>query len=59
MGDQRYTQYLRTIEKARERLKTMISQRDELSEAIEDLKEHILQGEKELSKMNKKPIITT
>ena len=59
LGDQRYTQYLRTIEKARERLKTMISQRDELSEAIEDLKEHILQGEKELSKMNKKPIITT
>jgi hypothetical protein len=37
----------------------MISQRDELSEAIEDLKEHILQGEKELSKMNEKPIITT
>ena len=59
LGDQRYTQYLRTIEKARERLKTMISQRDELSEAIEDLKEHILQGEKELSKMNEKPIITT
>jgi len=59
LGDQRYTQYLRTIEKARERLKTMISQRDELSEAIEDLKEHILQGEKELRKMNEKPIITT
>ena len=59
LGDQRYTQYLQTIEKSKERLEAMISQRDELSEAIEDLKEHILQGEKELSKMNEKPIITT
>ena len=45
LGDQRYTQYLQTIEKSKERLEAMISQRDELSEAIEDLKSHLIQGD--------------
>jgi DNA-binding transcriptional MerR regulator len=59
LGDQRYTQYLQTIEKSKERLKAMISQRDELSEAIEDLKAHLIQGEHELKKLKKKRILET
>ena len=54
LGDQRYTQYLQTIEKSKERLKAMISQKDELSEAIEDLKAHLIQGEHELKKLKQK-----
>lgn len=59
LGDQRYTQYLQTIEKSKERLKAMISQRDELSEAIEDLKAHLIQGEHELKKLKQKRILET
>jgi len=59
LGDQRYTQYLQTIKKSKERLKAMISQRDELSEAIEDLKAHLIQGEHELKKLKKKRILET
>ncbi len=59
LGDQRYTQYLQTIEKSKERLNAMISQRDELSEAIEDLKAHLIQGEYELKKLKKKRILET
>ena len=59
LGDQRYTQYLQTIEKSKERLNAMISQRDELSEAIEDLKAHLIQGEHELKKLKKKRILET
>ena len=59
LGDQRYTQYLRTIEKSKERLKTMTSQRDELTDAIEDLKAHLNQGEQELTKLKKKRIQET
>ena len=59
LGDQRYTQYLQTIEKSKERLEAMISQRDELSEAIEDLKAHLIQGEQELTKLKKKRILET
>ena len=59
LGDQRYTQYLQTIEKSEERLKAMISQKDELSEAIEDLKAHLIQGEHELKKLKKKRILET
>lgn len=59
LGDQRYTQYLQTIEKSKERLKAMISQKDELSEAIEDLKAHLIQGEHELKKLKKKRILET
>ena len=59
LGDQRYTQYLRTIEKSKERLKIMTSQRDELTNAIEDLKAHLNQGEQELTKLKKKRIQET
>lgn len=59
LGDQRYTQYLQTIEKSKERLQAMISQKDELSEAIEDLKAHLIQGEHELKKLKKKRILET
>ena len=59
LGDQRYTQYLQTIEKSKERLKAMISQRDELSEAIEDLNAHLIQGEHELTKLKQKRILET
>ena len=59
LGDQRYTQYLRTIEKSKERLKIMTSQRDELTDAIEDLKAHLNQGEQELTKLKKKRIQET
>jgi len=59
LGDQRYTQYLQTIKKSKERLNAMISQRDELSEAIEDLKAHLIQGEHELKKLKKKRILET
>ena len=59
LGDQRYTQYLQTIEKSKERLKAMISQKDELSEAIEDLKAHLIQGEHELTKLKQKRILET
>ena len=59
LGDQRYTQYLQTIEKSKERLKAMISQRDELSEAIEDLNAHLIQGEHELKKLKQKRILET
>ena len=59
LGDQRYTQYLQTIEKSKERLKAMISQRDELSEAIEDLKARLIQGEHELKKLKQKRILET
>ena len=38
LGDQQYTQFVKTYEKAKERLNIMISQRDELTEAIEDLR---------------------
>ena len=53
LGDQQYTQFLKTYEKAKERLDVMISQRDELTEAIEDLKRHLELGKKELDKMKK------
>jgi DNA-binding transcriptional MerR regulator len=59
LGDQRYTQYLQTIEKSKERLKAMISQKDELYEAIEDLKAHLIQGEHELKKLKQKRILET
>ena len=38
LGDEGTTQMLRTFEKAQERLDAMIAQRDELTEAIDDLK---------------------
>ena len=46
MGDQQLTQLTRTYDVARERLADMEAQRDELNEAIEDLKEQLKWGEK-------------
>ena len=53
LGDQQYTQFVKTYEKAKERLNIMISQRDELTEAIEDLRRHLDLGKKELDRMQK------
>ena len=53
LGDQQSTQLVKTYEKAKERLNVMISQRDELTEAIEDLRRHLDLGKKELDRMQK------
>lgn len=53
MGDQQHTQLARTFEVAKERLSDLISQRDELNEAIEDLKEQLKWGEEMLASMQK------
>ena len=52
MGDQQMTQLSRTYEVARARLADMESQRDELNEAIDDLKEQLKWGEKMISSLN-------
>lgn len=52
MGDQQQTQLLRTYEIAKERLADMETQRDELNEAIDDLKDQLKWGEKMLASMN-------
>jgi len=52
MGDQQQTQIARTYDIARDRLADMISQRDELNEAIDDLKDQIKWGEKIVASMN-------
>ena len=46
MGDQQHTQLSRTYDIACERLADMERQRDELNEAIEDLKQQLKWGEK-------------
>ena len=46
MGDQQATQLKRTYEVAQQRLQDMEEQRDELNEAIDDLKEQLRWGEK-------------
>lgn len=51
MGDQQQTQLQRTYEIAQERLADMISQRDELNEAIDDLTEQLAWGERILNQM--------
>ena len=45
IGDQQKTQLLKTIELANERLRVMISQKDELTLAIDDLKKMLNWGE--------------
>ena len=52
IGDQQQTQLARTFEIAKERLRDMESQRDELNEAIADLNEQLIWGEKVLASMN-------
>ena len=52
IGDQQNTQLARTYDIARDRLADMVSQRDELNEAIDDLKEQLKWGEKVISSMS-------
>ena len=52
IGDQQNTQLARTYDIARERLADMVAQRDELNEAIDDLKEQLKWGEKVIASMN-------
>ena len=52
MGDQQQTQLARTYDIARERLADMERQRDELTEAIDELKEQLKWGEKMIASMN-------
>ncbi len=49
LGDQQTTQLTKTYELAQERLQVMEEQRDELNEAIDDLKEQLTWFETELS----------
>ncbi len=49
MGDQQQTQFLRTYEIARERLADMERQRDELNEAIAELREQLNWGAKTIA----------
>ncbi|TNF57484.1 MAG: MerR family DNA-binding transcriptional regulator [Rhodobacteraceae bacterium] len=51
MGDQQVTQLTRTYEIARDRLADMERQRDELTQAIDELKEQLKWGEKMISSL--------
>ena len=52
MGDQQQTQLARTYEIAQQRLADMEAQRDELNQAIDELKEQMRWGEKMLASMD-------
>lgn len=52
MGDQQLTQLSRTYDVARARLADMEAQRDELNEAIDDLKEQLKWGEKMITSLS-------
>jgi len=52
MGDQQQTQLARTYEIAQQRLSDMEAQRDELNQAIDELKEQMRCGEKMLASMD-------
>ena len=52
MGDQQQTQLARTYEIAQQRLSDMEAQRDELDEAIADLREQLKWGERILSSLD-------
>lgn len=52
MDDQQATQLQRTYEVAQARLQDMVEQRDELNEAIDDLKEQLKWGEKVIASFN-------
>ncbi|MFP3384315.1 MULTISPECIES: MerR family transcriptional regulator [Tritonibacter] len=51
MGDQQLTQLSRTYDIAQDRLADMERQRDELTEAIDDLKDQLKWGEKVIASM--------
>jgi DNA-binding transcriptional MerR regulator len=52
MGDQQETQFSHTYEIAQRRLSDMESQREELDQAIDDLKEQLKWGEKMIASLN-------
>ncbi len=52
MGDQQQTQIARTYEVARTRLAEMEAQRDELNDAINDLRDQLKWGEKMIASVN-------
>lgn len=52
MGDQQQTQMARTLEIARDRLRDMEQQRDELNDAIADLREQMTWGEDMFASMS-------
>ncbi|WP_299784776.1 MerR family DNA-binding transcriptional regulator [uncultured Marivita sp.] len=52
MGDQQQTQIAKTYEIAKQRLSDMEAQRDELTQAIDELKEQMRWGEKMLASMD-------
>lgn len=52
IGDQQTTQIAKSYEIAQQRLADMEAQRDELNEAIEDLREQLKWGEKVIDSMN-------
>lgn len=52
MGDQQLTQLSRTYAVARDRLADMESQRDELTEAINDLREQLKWGERMITSLS-------
>ena len=54
LGDGQATQLARTIEIGRERLAAMVAQRDELEEAVGDLKEQLNWAEKMIAEMRQK-----
>lgn len=54
VGDQQVTQLTKTYEVARDRLADMERQREELTEAIEDLKDQLAWGEKMIASMKAK-----
>jgi DNA-binding transcriptional MerR regulator len=51
VGDQQVTQLAKTYEIAKDRLNDMERQREELTEAIEDLKDQLAWGEKMIASM--------
>jgi DNA-binding transcriptional MerR regulator len=51
IGDQQLTQFQRTYDIAQERLADMVRQREELDQAIDDLKGQLVWGEKMIANM--------
>ncbi len=55
VGDQQHTQLTRTYEIAKERLADMEMRRDELDEAIEDLRDQLKWGERMIASLQSAP----
>jgi DNA-binding transcriptional MerR regulator len=54
LGDQQSTQFMKTFDLAQDRLRAMERQRDELNEAIEDLRDQLKWGEQMLQSLQQK-----